>query len=69
MGKGNEEMVGGRYHSLTALWRDIRFSSEWHLRYSTLSEGKNNNNTTYGDLVRPMPSVLMAIDTGGVHWP
>ena len=37
--------------------------------YATLSEGKNNNNTTYGDLVRPMPSVLMAIDTGGVHLP
>ena len=44
MGKGNGQMVGGRYHFImvrsfdfilgntAALWKDIRFTSERHLR-------------------------------------
>ena len=45
MGKGNGQMVGGIYHCImvrsldfilgttAALWKDIRFTSERHLRY------------------------------------
>ena len=45
MGRGNGQMVGGRYHCIivrsfdfgigatAALWKDIRFVSETHLRY------------------------------------
>ena len=45
MGNGNGQMVGGRYHYIVvrsfdfilgttaAFWKDIRFTSERHLRY------------------------------------
>ena len=43
VGKGNGELVGRRYHCFmeglldfidtTAFWKDIRFTSERHLRY------------------------------------
>ena len=53
MGKGNREVVGRRYHCFmegifdfvdtTTLHKDIRFTSERHLRHIVGGEKKNNN--------------------------
>ena len=54
MGKGNEEMVGGRFRcfmvrpfdfigTTAALWKDVRFTSEWHLRCIVGGQKYNDN--------------------------